>query len=667
MNNRLYAKLAATNVKKNRQTYIPYMLTCICTIAMFYMIHAVSINEGLREMKGSAVIGSILSLGTIVIGFFSIIFLFYTNSFLMKRRKKEFGLYNILGMEKRHIFKIIFFETLYTALGTLILGILFGMLASKLMYMLLLRLLGHSVPLGYNNPPASIAVTCGLFGVIFLATLLNSLRQVQFANPIELLQGGNVGEKEPKTKWGLALIGLVTLGTGYFMSVTVKNPIEALMVFFTAVILVIIGTYCLFTAGSIVLLKMLRKNRTYYYKTSHFISVSGMIYRMKQNAVGLANICILSTMVLVMLSTTVCLYAGSEDSLKTRYPDEIIFSIREGQVSQSLKDMVQDTLNEMNLTEATTCEYSYLSFGVMNLGDRFTLNREAYGMENIGNVWGLKFMTAQDFNTYYGTDLGQPGEGQVYVIDPNNKLNLSQFKLDDALTWDVLPAQEMNTSISIMGPESADITETAYIIVKDMEALRQLDEIQALEYEENRSTITGILAINTNADEDVQMALYENLQKKLETTPDVGFPGYIESRADNRMEIYAINGGFFFLGAYLGLLFLMAAALIIYYKQISEGYDDKNRFEIMQKVGLSKREVKSTIHSQIMTMFFLPLVTAGIHVLFAFPVISKLLMALNIYNTALFSLCLLGCFLVFAVFYSIIYTVTARVYYKIVD
>ncbi|WP_406542331.1 FtsX-like permease family protein [Clostridium ljungdahlii] len=343
MNKLFYPRLAVINIKKNSKTYFPFILTCICTIMMFYIMHAISINKGLDGASGSESLKTLLFLGTIVIGIFSAIFLFYTNSFLIKRRKKEIGLYNVLGLEKKHIAKILFFECIFTSVISLTAGLIGGIILNKLMFLLLIKMLNFKVSFGFSISVPSIIKTLIVFCSIFFVTLLSNLFQIKILKPIELLKGSEQGEKEPKTKWIMTIIGLAALCGGYGIALNVKSPLAALNLFFGAVILVMIGTYALFTAGSIAVLKFLRKQKNFYYKTGHFISVSGMMYRMKQNAVGLANICILSTAVLVMLSTTISLYAGMEDILKLRYPRDIVVTAKETNKSQIQK--LDETLN----------------------------------------------------------------------------------------------------------------------------------------------------------------------------------------------------------------------------------------------------------------------------------------------------------------------------------
>ena len=538
MNRHFFRKLAAGNIRKNASTYLPYIITCVVTTAIYYMVKSLSLNPGLEQMMGADTLAYTMYLGSWITAIFAFIFLFYTNSFLMKRRKKEFGVFNILGMEKRHLARTLAWETLYVTLLSLTLGLVLGIALDKIMFLVIARVVGGDISLGFFVSPRAIVGTVELFAVIFLLIWLHSVRQIHVANPIELLRDSRAGEREPKTRWLMAILGALCVGIGYYIAITTKNPITSIMAFFVAVLLVIAGTYMLFAAGSIALLKMLKKNKKFYYKTNHFTSVSGMIYRMKQNAVGLANICILSTMVLVMISATSSLMLGVEDIIHTRYPYQ--------------------------------------------------------------------------FTVY--SDETDPASSQFIVVR------------DEEIPW---------------------------LYECQKEALGDIANAPRLFY-----------GFNVNVDDDRQEALFAKLEERL---AQMEFQGTVESSAEARVSFVGLYGGFFFLGIFLGTLFVAATVLIIYYKQISEGYDDRERFVIMQKVGMSHQEVKASIHSQVLTVFFLPLLVAGCHVAAAFPLISKLLAIMNLLNTGLYVACTVGCFLIFAVMYVLIYLLTARTYYRIVS
>lgn len=662
----LYPKLALTNIRKNSRTYVPYIITCILTIAMYYIMKSLSMNDGLSGVQGGYAIQEILGLGNYVIAIFSCIFLFYTNSFLMKNRKKEFGLFNILGMEKRHIAKVIGYESFFVALISFIGGLGVGILLDKLMYLVLLKLINAEVSLGFYISKDVIFNTLILFGILFFLIFLNSLRMIHLSKPIELLKGGNTGEKEPKAKWILALLGVICLGTAYYIAVTVKNPLNALTLFFVAVVLVIVGTYFLFTAGSIALLKILKSNKRYYYKTNHFISVSGMMYRMKQNAVGLANICILATMVLTTVSPTVSMVVGVEDILLQRYPYQLEFNAYQPDEEkyQGIVDIVHETAKEEDIKIMKEVVYSSLQFSALyEGGDEFRMSSDTDDMSMLEYVYNLNFITAEDYSEYINKTVTL-NDNEVIFWTNRTEYKNDSFRLFDK-TYNIV---EHTNSYIENGLMSADICSTFGIVVKDMSVIEDLQKEQAKVYGGASSHIIAHCQIDTNADAEGQFRLYDKILEKMKKyVQDNDITYYTECREKERSSSYSLYGGLFFLGMFLSILFTIAAVLIIYYKQISEGYDDKKRFEIMQKVGMTEQEVKKSIHSQVLTVFFLPLITAGIHTAFAFPLVKKILAMMQLTNTNLYIICTVASFAVFALVYGIIYSLTAKVYYKIVQ
>lgn len=662
----LYQRLAVINIKNNYRTYVPYILTCIGTVMMYFIMYALSIDKGLANMYGGAMTQTLLMLGTWVIAIFAIIFLTYTNSFLMKRRKKEFGLFNILGMEKKHISKIIFYETLFIAIFSLILGISFGILLSKLSLLLLVKLMNFNVYFGFSISFETIIATLILFGVIFALILLNNLRQIHLSKPVELLKGGQVGEKEPKTKWLLSIIGFTCLGSGYYIALATKMNFEALLAFFVAVILVIIGTYLVFTTGSIMILKILRKNKAYYYKTKHFISVSGMIYRMKQNAVGLANICILSTMVLVMLSSTVSLYIGMEDSIRTKFPRNININLNEytPELNDNVEKLISQTLDKHNMKASNKLTYKYINFDI-------NLDKNEAKLSTNNNFDELKMIyliPLEDYNKISNSNIELKND-EILMYS-----NRERFSYDSIIMFkNEYKIKEHLKHFENNDRASSDIWDTFYIITNDMENLNNLLTEEA-DKTSNRVTEKFMpyyyIAFDLDGSIDEQQAFYDdlfvNVAKKSRPDREKAFSFSISSSAEGTKDFYNIYGGLFFLGIFLGLVFIMATVLIMYYKQISEGYDDKERFEIMQKVGMSHLEIRSSIRSQVLIVFFLPIVTTAIHIAFAFPIITKMLRMINLINTGLFAICTLVSILIFTVFYIIVYAITARTYYRIV-
>lgn len=664
MNKGMYTKLAITNIKNNRQFYFPYLLTGIITVAMFYIMCALESNPGIQSMPGAKDLGLILRLGIGVIGIFAVIFLFYTNSFIIKRRKKELGIYNILGMEKRHIAKILSKEAFFTAIIAIGGGLVTGVLFHKLACMLLYRMIGFNGGITFSFSKKGVMITAILFAIVYLLTYIYDLFQVQLANPIELLQSGNKGEREPKTKAIMAVLGVLCLGTGYFIAITTKNPIKALTLFFVAVILVIIGTYLLFTAGSIALLKILRRNKGYYYQTKHFTSVSGMIYRMKQNAVGLANICILSTMVLVAVSTTVSLYVGIEDIMKERYPNEINISAyydTGAPAEDSIAPIVEKSVKESGRKIRHEEDYLELYFAAIKDQGQYSLDKEK--VKTAGDrVSGFVVLTREDCKKKYNEEIPELAENEVALFTIK-KTDMDTLVLENRSYHVKEIKQFQNTEDFETIADMMD--EYYYVIVNDVQDMERLWQLQKDIYQENSSSISRQVRLDIDGDSEQKKECFENIKTAL--GPEQAKARIlIDSRQSNLDEFYQIYGGFLFLGLFLGILFLMITVLIIFYKQISEGYDDKERFSIMEKVGMSNDEVKATIRSQVRTVFFLPILMAAVHVGMAFPMIKRLLFLFGLSNTALFAGCMAGTILVFALIYLLVFLKTSKTYYKIV-
>lgn len=658
MSNFFYVRLAITNIRKNARTYLPYVLTCIGTIAMFYNMCYLVLVKNIGYLSDSASLRQILRLGSIIIGIFAVIFLFYTNSFLIKRRKKEFGLFNILGMEKRHVARIMAIETLFVAIISFVVGILIGILFSKLMLMLLLKIISAEIVFGFEIPAGAILSTLLLFGAIFLINLIYNICQVHLAKPVELLRGGRVGEKEPRTKWLLALIGAISLGTGYYLAQTTESPLAALNIFFVAVMLVMVGTYCLFTAGSIAVLKMLRRNKKYYYQARHFIPVSGMIYRMKQNAVGLANICILSSAVIVVLSTTVSLYVGVEEVMRNRYPKNILISASNVSDKQAaeLDEIIAEQSALHNVTPQNVVRQRYNYFLSNQEGARFTGNFDNSLAVNSAAI--IIFFTSDDYSKLVSKSVTlAPGEVLLYTLRghiPGDTIDLNGYKLR---------IKERLDSFDVVGKMSALLTSSYFFVV---DSRQTITEVYRALYGENEAMVerSYYCGFDTAADPEIQISLTNALSKAVK---EMQLSGYAEGAEKERAVFYSLYGGLFYIGLFLGLLFIMGTVLIIYYKQIAEGYDDKERYDIMQKVGMSHEEVRRVIRSQVLAVFFLPLVTAAIHIAFAFKVITKLLIVFNLTNVPLFALCTVLTILVFAILYIAVYALTAKSYYRIVS
>lgn len=642
MNNFIYEKLAVTNLKNNRKTYVPYIFTGVLTVMMFYIIDALSRGESVTQIA----LKTCLQYATGVIVVFAVIFLFYTNSFLIKRRKKEIGVYNILGMGKRHIARMMAVETILTAGISILGGLVFGIIFGKLMYLLLLKILHNSVDMQFSVNGTAIVQTVILFAGIFLLTYLYNILQIQLVNPVELLHGGNQGEKEPKSRWLLVIVGVAALGNGYWIALTTEAALEALFKFFVAVVCVIIGTYALFIAGSIVVLKILRKNKAYYYNPKHFTSVSGMIYRMKQNGAGLANICVLSTMVLVMVSTTVSLYAGMEDILDSRFPRDVSIVCNEADTNneETLQRLIKEQCEKAGVKITDRVRYRYGSMNAVLKGNNLE-KVEQYYPDN--HFYYVEMITQEEYNRIEKQNVSLK-EQEILTYTTNGKCGKKQINIAGQNYQVKKELSEMTSQ-----PKStAEMYKTLYIVFANAE---QIERIEPFSYADK---------FNLKGDDGKQKEALEQIQNEFyEKFPD----GTMESRMESRSSFYELYGGLFFIGIYLGSMFIMATVLIIYYKQISEGYDDRERYQIMQKVGMSKKEVKRSIRSQVLSVFFLPLVVAVIHVAVAFKVMTKILGVLNLTNVSLFAVCTIITIAVFAVFYIIVYSITAKEYYRIVN
>ncbi|MCI8377588.1 MAG: ABC transporter permease [Lachnospiraceae bacterium] len=654
-----FIKLAASNIKKNKRTYIPYLLTCMVTVAIYYIIKSLSLNPGLEKMLGADHMSYLMLLGSYVAGAFAFVFLFYTNSFLVKRRKKEFGVFNILGMEKKHLIRVLGWENVYVTGISLGFGLLIGILLDKVMFLIIIKAIGVGIPLGFFISAKAIGATVLLFAAIFLLIFLYSVRQVHVANPIDLLRAGNVGEKEPKTKWGLTVLGTVCLAAGYYIAFTVKNPLASILLFFVAAMLVIAGTYLLFIAGSIAVLKTLRKNKKYYYKTNHFSSVSGMIYRMKQNAAGLANICILSTMVLVMVSSTTALMIGLNDVIHTRYPvDFAVYSGETEDRSDKLFENVRELGRQKDIQISNEIEYTYLDFSAVHDDGTFHVGKHE-DISVVNNVNVLFFVALPDYNRVMGEE-NVLKDREIMIYSNRDSFEAPVLEL---FGRKYKVAQKLDRFLG-NGMVSSNIASAQWIVLPDQKEMEWIYKKQKKVLGDYAGNIQQFYGFDSDGTDKKQNAFYDEIINMLQNRE---YECRVESRAEAKNSMMGLYGGFFFIGVFLGALFIMATVLIIYYKQISEGYDDKERFAIMQKVGMSHEEVKASIHSQVLMVFFLPLVVAGIHVAAAYPIVSKLLLMLNLLNTKLHIACIAGCYLVFAVMYMLIYALTAKTYYRIVS
>lgn len=668
---KLYFKLAKTNLSNNKPFYIPYIISSIITVAMLYMMSFLSDNKGLNKIMGADSLATIFRLGVGIIVIFSYIFLFYTNSFIIKRRKKEIGVYNILGMEKRHLSKVLFVETIYSAIISLVCGIIVGIAFSKFILMVLYGIIGIHKTVEFFVNIHGIILCVVSFGILFLLTFLYNFMQIKLANPIELLRGTNVGEREPKTKIFMTIVGVVCLAIAYYIAITTENPLNVLTLFFVAVLLVIIGTFALFTAGSIALLKLLRNNKKFYYNKRHFMAVSGMLYRMKQNAAGLASICILSTMVLVVISTTVSMYVGIQDELMARYPNDVCVTVDYNSVIDKSSEIEKAIFDEIDSAEVKNKKaFSYLSVFVGQKGDDFTTDKEHLSYQN---SYLFYILSKDDFikkDSSFKDKIGNISKGEAVVV-LNKKYDKKDIKIF---------GKNYKVNKSFEHTEDNDLymistlNGLGYIILDNDESVQELYDMQEKMLGKGANYYTNKIRFDFKSgnkkqkaaaykkiDNAVKKYFKENKNDKKEISSY-----WVESRQENEQNFYLLYGGLSFLGIFLGTMFLIVTVMIIFYKQITEGYDDRERYQILEKVGMSSREVKDTIKSQIRIVFVLPIFAAAVHVTAAFPMVNRILKMLNLNNEKLFAGCLAATIIVFAVIYYLVFKVTSRAYYKIV-
>ena len=657
----LYMRLAAGNLNKNRQLYGPYLIACIVTVMMMCIMILLEGDKGLKTIESGQSVAAVLMFGCIVVAIFSLIILVYINSLLMKQRKKEFGLYNVLGMEKHHISKVLFWESAYTAAISIGAGLVFGVVFSKLMQLILMKIIGGEISFSLDISFSVLVFTAAVFAVFFLMVLLMNIGTVRVAQPALLLRGGSEGEREPKSKWIIAALGVIFLAAGYIMSVMTSDVVSAVKLFFVAVICVIIGTYLMFIAFSIVLLKGLKKNKRYYYQTRHFATVSGMLYRMKRNAAGLAGICILSTMVIVTVSTTVCLYAGVGDIINHAYPYDINVKYYpySQQTSETLETDAKDIAQQQGIEIKEFYAFSKLSFMANRDGNALSIDRgSAGGRITSDGFIDVTVITPADYKRLTGEDAGLK-KGEVLIYSENGDFGDKVEILGEEYKASAIkefPKAALSSSATSRCGIVADSSEAVEAMSRRYEKI--------MDYE---SYINGGMYINLDGTDDEKIAFSNALNGKVSD----GSLQYEFLSAESRQLIerdgsYSFYGAFFFLGMFLGLVFIFATVMIIYYKQVSEGYDDRKRFDIMQKVGMTEAEVKQTIRSQVLIVFFLPLAAAAMHVAFAFPMIRRILAAFSMTNVTLFAVCTAATFAGFAIIYLLVYLQTSRTYYSIV-
>lgn len=667
-----YPKLAADGIRKNKRLYLPFILTCIGMVAMEYIITFLGLSKAILQLPGGETIRVMMRLGSFVIAIFAVIFLFYTNSFLLRRRKKEFGLFNILGMGKNNIAVILLWECLIILGISLVCGLFFGIALSKLAEIGLFFIMNGSADYSFSIDFSSVLMTVGIFALIFVLLYFNALIRVKHSSAVDLIKSENSGEKAPKANWLLGVLGVILLGAAYYLAVSIDNPIEALVWFFVAVVMVIVATYLLMISGSVLFCRLLQKNKDYYYKSNHFVSVSSMVYRMKRNGAGLASICVLATMVLVMISSSSSLYFGAEDSLTSRYPREICVTAtveEPEQLDESNISIIRDYLNKnsvefgakpSNINQAPYAYVSALPVGTDMVCDHNSNKIGIYSYNDIRDIW---FFDVDFYNENTGDNL-QLAPGEVMLLTYRCSYDENVISFNDGKNFSVRESKEGR--LHVIGEQEANMVPSITVI------LPKLSDIES-SFPETEKKLIGykwIYEFDTGIDNESQIKLTEELIGRFADNID-GNAKYksvsIESRAEDADDFYGSYGGLFYIGILLSLVFTFAAVLIIYYKQISEGYEDQSRFEIMQKVGMTKHEIRRSINSQLLTVFFLPLAFAGMHLAFAFPIIRRLLTLFALHNVMLFVLTTLISFAAFALLYTLIYRITSNAYYNIVS
>lgn len=667
-----YSKFALNNLVKNKRFIVPYVLSTIFTIMSFYILSSLAFGDNLNKLpNGIEATKQVLSFGIIVIALFSVIFLFYTYSFLVKRRVKEFGLYSVLGMTKKQIAKILVLETIFIAVTTLVVGIGLGILFDKLMLLILLKLFSATVTFGFSITPIAIVFSVLLFGGIFFLLLLYTVIKIARLRIVALLKDENKGEKEPKSRWILAIIGLALIGYGYYTAQTVQNPIKAITLFFFAVIAVIIGTYLVFMAVSITVLKIMKNNKNFYYKPKNFISVSGLLYRMKRNAVGLANICILSTMVLVTMGSTSALYAGMEKSYNERFPRQLMVAGYHS-TSDKLKEIENNA--KLSAKEAGTEVEDMVSYNSVPIVGR--LVEDKFNFEsNIGidlsNVKMIVVLELKDYNKTANKNITLESNEILLHIDKKGNYNHNNISLNGS---EYKIKEKLSEFPGAIGSAAANIIDTYYVVVKDNKEAEKIAaqlaaRMEELSKEDAKSrgiittgapTVQNYVAFNIK-DTTKEAKVIENF-KKLEKQSGIE----IEGKEENKLTFRGVFASFLFIGVFISFIFVISQVVIMYYKQISEGYEDKGNFEIMRKVGITDKQIKQSIRAQVLLIFFSPLIIATLHTIVAYPFIEKILRLFLITDNSIFLQALGVTIVVFAIFYLIVYAITSKIYYRII-
>ena len=652
-------------MQKNKKTLLPFLIAGTVTVMSFYILQSLAYCPYIyvdhkEAFYGAQTIAILLEISSEITAFFAVLFLFYANQFMIKGRKKEMGLYGVLGMSRKNITSILTAETVLNALICIVAGIAAGTFFNKLMLLVLYKVIHQPTVSGLFFSGAALKNTVILFALIYAACLIYNIRSIQVGNPITLLQNDKAGEKEPKVKVVIFLLGVITLIAGYALALSAKTAGDAINVLLMSILLVVIATYCLFTAGSIFILKRLKKNPKFYYKTKNFISVSNLMFRMKHNAAGLASICVLSTGVILLLTCGFSLMMLVEKNIDNNYPTDIkaVVSVADEKEGRENLAKVEQVLEENHIETSEEIYRQYRRLMVTKENGKFGVVSPDAGYAGMASMADTYLLSVSDYNQYAGTNLSLPSnEVLIYSTDRHWKAG---EKLDFFGTeYQVAEEADYGSLFYIFDTTMSLFERQILVFSDDAQILSFVEEGGQEENLENYDVYIGY-QIKGNLD----AAQRENLKQQiLLAAPDLK----VEFKEDEKFFYYDLYGGVFFVGMFLAVLFLMATVLIMYYKQVSEGYDDKERFHILQKVGMSRDEVRKSIHSQVLSVFFLPLIVAALHTAFAFPMTTCMMTLFNLTNTALFAWCTVGCFAVFGIFYAIVYWATARAYYRIVE
>ena len=659
---RLTNKLAVSNLIKNRKLYYPFALAVLLAVTITYLFYSLSLNPNIGKIRGGETISMTLALGMVVVTIASGIIVLYANSFVMKNRSKELGVYGMLGLEKRHLISMVFKELLIFGSLTLTAGLGLGALFDKLIFALLLKLMKMKVELVSTFQPIVFILVLIVFGAIFLGLIFINAFRIARMNALQLSREKASGEKKGRFLGLQTILGLISLGAGYYLAVTVENPLSAVLIFFVAVLLVILGTYLLFNAGITVFLQILKKNKRYYYQPNNMISVSNLIFRMKKNAVGLATIAILSTMVLVTMSAATSIFKGSETFKKVMNPHD--FGITGQNIEkEDINKLLDQYASDKGLTVTKKEVLTYSSFGVANQeGTKLTIFDK--GQNRVQPKTVFMVFDQKDYENMTGQKLALSGK-EVGLFTKNKELQGQKELTLNNQTYTIKEEIKKDFILEHVPNQYNILTsDYNYLVVPDLKAF--LDQYP------NSSIFNQYYGgMNVTASEEEQLKIADDYSKFVNNfNRELNKEGsyvYGSNLADSSAQMSALFGGVFFIGIFLSIIFMVGTVLVIYYKQISEGYEDRERFIILQKVGLDQKQIKQTINKQVLTVFFLPLLFAFLHLAFAYHMLSLILKVIGVLDATMMLTVTLSICAIFLIVYVLIFMITSRSYRKIVQ